>query len=415
MIVDYLKTTGLLDIGAAIEEVVYTIIETTCTVIFYTVIIIHLCHCLHTHYWGVNGSHTEVRNDDDGHTHLDTALCSPVRVCLAPSGMTSPSGHASNSLHTSSRSPAVSRPSGDEDSMPRPQVLSNAACPSFGSLSSLNVDTESLPVNSEKLAAVKPVKFAAPLRISTFTPLLDSSENPPLERSEPSTDRPQVSVAAAVPPPTDATPVKFLETASVELVLFLAWKVVSQKRVVPRPCCRLRPAPDFVQRSIHPHPQYNAKIIVPSATPRSCRPLVTPPTLDVTAVLPALPQSLPPGPSQLDVSVPPPELVVSGSALSSDCGLTRYQNVRLRPRALILDKQLYGGRKLKSLGSQPDRASLPRPTSSFSSSAPAEPLAPDVCFSKLGEAVAARRRNRIPRWMLAAANARFSAPVARSR
>ena len=415
MLTNNLKATVLLDIGAGIQEVVYNIIETTCSVIFFTVIIIHLCHCLHTHYWISIGPHPEARNDEDSHRQLVAAPYSPVRVSLASSDNIPSSGHASGPTRTS-RSPAVSWYSNDKDSTPRPHVLSNAARPSSESFSSLEADAGSLPVNSEKPAVDKPVKSSAPLRISTFTPLLDSSEDPPSKRSGPSTDRPQVSVAAAAPPPTDAASARRLKTASVEFILFLAWKVVSQKRVVFRPRCRIRPAPDLRQRIVRQHLRYNAKIAVSSAALQSHRSVAAPPVLDEAAVLPTPPHMLAPGPSLPSVPVPPAELLVSAPALPSACGLQHYQEPRLRPRALILGKQLYGGRRLKSLGSQPGHASGPRSTSSpnqtFSSSASAGPLGPEVSFSKLGEVVAVRRRNAITRWMFAAANARFSAPVA---
>ncbi|EPS94195.1 hypothetical protein FOMPIDRAFT_88134 [Fomitopsis schrenkii] len=401
MLAEHIKVDAIMDIGSALREIVYNIIETTCTAIFFIVIIIHLCYYLHSSYCGDNESDPEARNGED--------ISNPLVVASTPLA-SSVSDHASGSEGTSPGSRAVSRLSDDKECTPRVQVLSNAACPVSGTFSSLVVGAEPLLVAVNGPHVVKPAGSAVPLRLSTFTPFLVSFVDPPSEGSEFSTDRPQALVTADAPPPTDAAPTRPLKTASVDFILFLAWKVVSQKRAVPRPRRRLCLARGLPQRIVRQHLRYNAKIAVSGATLQSRRSLCASPALDVLPVLPHMSSA------RLDVSTSSVELPVSTPVLPSGCGLTCYQDLRSRPRALIHGKQLYGARKIKSARPQPDRASRSRlfssPSRTFSSSASAEFIPLDICFSKLGEATAVQRREAFPRRLLAAANARFSAPVA---
>lgn len=386
MLASHIKVDTMMGIGLAIQGIVYNIIETTCTVILFTVIAIHLCYYIHTGYSGDNESDSEARNSESNQlvaTSNSTPLASSVYS----------DSHCTSSL-------AVSRISDDKNS------TLVRTCPLPRSYSPLEAGTEPFLVNVNGPHVTKLAGSVVPLRLSTFTPFLVSSVDPPTEGSESSTDRSQDAVAIATPPPTDVTPVRRLKTASVDFVLLLAWKVISQKCSVPRSRHRLRPARSFPQRIVRQHLRYNAKIVGTTLQSRRYRSPCVSPVLDL---LPALPRMSSPEIRHLDVSSSSVESPGSTPVLLSGCGPTRYQDPRSRPRALTRGKQLYGARKIKSARPQPDCVSRSRP---FSSSASAEFVTVDVCFNKVGEAVAVQRQEMFLRRMLAVANVRFSAPVA---
>ncbi|KAH9926902.1 uncharacterized protein B0H18DRAFT_1210814 [Fomitopsis serialis] len=293
-------------------------------------------------------------------------------------------------------------------------VCADTLAEATSSLDSLSVQPPSLA--TEALHIDPSVKVPGPICVTLVPSEQSRRRSPRKKTASPNLNRNQQGASSQAASPstpsasqgTKATPVRRLKTASVEFVLFLAWKVISQKRVVPRPRRRFRPSREFLQRIVRQHVKHNARIAASGATPQSRK-------VSASLVMPCKPSAPVPGPSPKKaelVIAAPPAVSLPAPAPAADPQLSRNNLLKPSPTTSIRGKQLYGARK--SLRSQPLRVPRGQPTPSgrsdpFSSNASTESMRLDLRFSKLGDSV--RRKDPLSPRMLIAAHARFGAPA----